>query len=108
MKQYYGVCGRNAAGIFDDWYKVCDAKERFTSIKYKKEYCKKWALDYIIKILTLDYKVPGAYQINKEFLLKNINTVYSIEELIAPRKNQGIIKPSIVISKIPFGVHNNH
>ena len=88
-KKYYGVCGTNAAGIFDDWYKVCKNKDQFVGFKVKSEIIKERALDYIVKIMAMDYKVLDDTQLNRELLLKNTNKIYSLYDLTAPAVKSG-------------------
>lgn len=81
-KEYYGVYGKNAAGIFDNWDKVKQAQSAFVGFKNKKFDSIDETIIFIANGLENSYGVIKQKDLDHNVLLTNVNIVINIEDLI--------------------------
>ena len=82
MNGYYGVYGKNGAGIFTNWKRVLYVKNMVIGFKNKKFDNEIEALDYVIAGLTETYAVIDKSNLNSDKLLDNIGRFMNLRALM--------------------------
>lgn len=93
-KEYYGVYGKNAAGIFDSWDKVQQVQSSFIGFKNKKFDSIDKAIIFTANGMENSYGVIKQKDFDYNLLLTNVNIVINIEDLIKPETIPWSIKIS--------------
>lgn len=78
---YYGVYGKNMAGIFSSYEKLKKSGRYVDGIKLKGFLFKKDAIQFVVDGLSEVYKVMHANEINTELLARSTNWCYTLPEL---------------------------
>ncbi len=78
---YYGVYGKNAAGVFSNYDRVLVCQKFIHGMKIKKFMNKEDAVDFIINGLCEDYRVISLQNLNIDLLYEKTNWNYNINDL---------------------------
>lgn len=79
---FYGVYGRNGAGVYFRWHRVEDSKPFISGIKCKKFHTLEEAIAFIEYGLTQFYRVVPANKLNADVLYSRQNFFSHIKDLI--------------------------
>ena len=80
-KKYYGVYGRNGAGVYTDWSKVCVSKPYFQGFKAKRFSTKAAAVGFIVDGLSREYAVLSREHVNEQMFYSTQNWKFSLAEI---------------------------
>ena len=78
---YYGVYGRNRAGIYNSYEKLQTSRRYIVGFKLKGFLFKKDAVQYVVKGLSEVYRVMPADKIDTDLLAKSVNWCYTLPDL---------------------------
>ena len=102
---YYGVYGKNAAGVFTNYDRVLSCQKYILGMKIKKFMNMDEATEFIVELLTEalalkalceEYSVISLKELNVELLYEKINWIYYLTDL---RKHK-IITETVIKSHI--------
>lgn len=78
---YYGVYGKNAAGVFTNYDRVLSCQKYIHGMKIKKFNNKDEAIEFIIHGLCEDYRIITLNNLNVDLLYEKINWSYNLDDL---------------------------
>lgn len=93
---YYGVYGKNAAGVFTNYDRVLSCQKYILGMKIKKFMNMDEAIEFIVNGLCEEYSVISLKELNVELLYEKINWIYYLTDL---RKHK-IITETVIKSHI--------
>ncbi len=78
---YYGVYGKNSAGVFTSYDRVLSAQRYIDGMKLKKFVNRNEAVAFIVNGLCNDYEVISEQELDIDLLYENTNWSYSLDDL---------------------------
>ena len=93
---YYGVYGKNSAGVFTSYERVLSCQKYILGMKIKKFVNMDEAVEFIVNGLCEEYRVISLKELNVELLYEKNNWIYYLTDL---RKHE-IITEMIIKSHI--------